>query len=227
MNETLIEQIQADASALDIKITAQEIAVYLSEKKVPPEHLEAVKEFTAYLRQNQRDKAINALLQHSRIPQKEPSTFENFDFSRVTGENADQIRNLPNLTALYSRQNIAFIGPPGVGKTHLSMAYGNSCCRKGLKTYLNDSSLNEAFCPKRSLKAKPHTNSRNFPSPDKKRFSRYTFRQAASENSQSRKSTPTCFRLFFHTQLCLLYIFHNRKSFRQAAESYEIHQRRI
>ena len=130
MNETLIEQIQTDVSALDIKITAQEIALYLSEKKVPPEHLEAMKEFIAYLRQNQRDKAINALLQHSRIPQKEPSTFENFDFNRVTGENAVQIRNLPNLTALYSRQNIAFIGPPGVGKTHLSMAYGNSAVAK-------------------------------------------------------------------------------------------------
>ena len=55
MNETLIEQIQADASALDIKITAREIALYLSEKKVPPEHLEAMKEFMSYLRQNQRD----------------------------------------------------------------------------------------------------------------------------------------------------------------------------
>ena len=32
MNETLIEQIQTDVSALDIKITAQEIALYLSEK---------------------------------------------------------------------------------------------------------------------------------------------------------------------------------------------------
>ena len=146
MNETLIEQIQTDISALDIKITVQEIALYLSEKKVPPEHLATMKEFIAYLRQHQRDKAISALLQHSRIPQKEPSTFENFDFSRVTGENAVQIRNLPNLTALYSRQNIAFIGPPGVGKTHLSMAYGNSCCRKGLKAYfIKATELNEKF----------------------------------------------------------------------------------
>lgn len=39
MNETLIEQLQADACALDIKITTQEIALYLSQKKVPPEHL--------------------------------------------------------------------------------------------------------------------------------------------------------------------------------------------
>lgn len=146
MNETLIEQIHADASALDIKITTQEIALYLSENKVPPEHLEALKEFMVYLRQNQRDKAISTLLQHSRIPQKEPSTFENFDFSRVTGEHAAQIKSLPNLTALYSRQNIAFIGPPGVGKTHLSMAYGNSCCHKGLKAYfIKATELNEKF----------------------------------------------------------------------------------
>ena len=146
MNDTLIEQIHADAAALDIKITAQEIALYLSEKKVPPEHLEAIKRFIAFLRKNQRDKAISTLLQHSRIPQKEPSTFENFDFSRVTGEHAAQIRNLPNLTALYSRQNIAFIGPPGVGKTHLSMAYGNTCCQKGLKAYfIKATELNEKF----------------------------------------------------------------------------------
>ena len=137
---------QADASTLDIKITTQEIALYLSENKVSPEHLEALKEFMIYLRQNQRDKAISALLQHSRIPQKEPSTFENFDFSRVTGEHAAQIKSLPNLTALYSRQNIAFIGPPGVGKTHLSMAYGNACCHKGLKAYfIKATELNEKF----------------------------------------------------------------------------------
>ena len=47
--EQTFQQIQTDVSALDIKITAQEIALYLSEKKVPPEHLEAMKEFIAYL----------------------------------------------------------------------------------------------------------------------------------------------------------------------------------
>lgn len=146
MNETLIEQIQADASELNIKITVQELALYLSEYKVTPENLGAMKEFIAYLRQNQQNKTIHALLQHSRIPQKEPSTFENFDFNRVTGEYAEHIKNLPNLTALYSRQNLAFIGPPGVGKTHLSMAYGNSCCHKGLKSYfIKATELNERF----------------------------------------------------------------------------------
>ena len=48
MNDTLIERIQADAAALDIKITAQEIALYLSDKKVPPEHLEAIKKIHSF-----------------------------------------------------------------------------------------------------------------------------------------------------------------------------------
>lgn len=146
MRDTLIEQIHSDAAALEIKISPQEIATYLSEKKVSPEQLDVIQHFMAYLRQNKQEKAIAALLSHSRIPQKEPSTFENFDFSRVMGENAAQIRNLPNLTALYSRQNLAFIGPPGVGKAHLSMAYGNACCRNGLKTYfIKATELNEKF----------------------------------------------------------------------------------
>lgn len=32
-------------------------------------------------------------------------------------------------------RNLAFIGPQGVGKTHLAMAYGRECCLHGLKTY--------------------------------------------------------------------------------------------
>ena len=91
MNDTLIERIQADAAALDIKITAQEIALYLSDKKVPPEHLEAIKRFIAFLRKNQRDKAISALLQHSRIPQKEPSTFDDFSADKKSSESDSAI----------------------------------------------------------------------------------------------------------------------------------------
>lgn len=36
---------------------------------------------------------------------------------------------------LYAGRNIAFIGPGGIGKTHLAQAYGRECCLRGLKTY--------------------------------------------------------------------------------------------
>ena len=31
--------------------------------------------------------------------------------------------------------NVAFVGPGGIGKTHLAQAYGRECCMRGLKTY--------------------------------------------------------------------------------------------
>ena len=50
--------------------------------------------------------------------------FEGFDFGQLNGKQADALKNLPALSALYAHKNLAFIGPQGVGKTHLAMAYG-------------------------------------------------------------------------------------------------------
>lgn len=42
---------------------------------------------------------------------------------------------LPSLADLYAHRNVAFVGPGGIGKTHLAQAYGRECCMRGLKTY--------------------------------------------------------------------------------------------
>lgn len=105
--------------------------------------------FHSFIRQHRYRPGFTFCVTQNRLEiifHRHSKNFENFDFSRVTGEHAAQIKSLPNLTALYSRQNIAFIDPPGVGKTHLSMAYGNACCHKGLKAYfIKATELNEKF----------------------------------------------------------------------------------
>ena len=85
--------------------------------------------------QLKNEAVVNTLLKTSRLPLKNPKTFENFDFSRLHGKNIDRLTNLPALTAVYAHRNLAFIGPQGVGKTHLAMAYGRACCEKGLKAF--------------------------------------------------------------------------------------------
>ena len=51
---------------------------------------------------------------------------------------------LDTLSTLYSRSNLAFIGPQGIGKTHLAMAFRRKCCEKGLKVYfIKASELND------------------------------------------------------------------------------------
>lgn len=87
---------------------------------------------------------IATLLRLSRLPLKEPKTFENFDFSQLSGKQSDALKTLPTLSALYAHRNLAFIGPQGVGKTHLAMAYGRECCYKGMKAYfLKATELNQ------------------------------------------------------------------------------------
>ena len=58
---------------------------------------------------------IQTLLRLSRIPQKAPKTFEGFDFSRIKGRDDRALRQLPSLSNLHARKNIAFIGPEGIG----------------------------------------------------------------------------------------------------------------
>lgn len=58
--------------------------------------------------------------------------------------NLEKLKNLSTLSPLYEHRNLAFIGPPGIGKTHLSMAFGRACCELGNKVYfLKATELNQ------------------------------------------------------------------------------------
>lgn len=74
-------------------------------------------------------------LRTSHLPMKVPKTFDNFDFNRITGKNVDRLHSLSTLSALYAHKNLAFIGRLGTGKTHLSQAFGRTCCEHGFKSY--------------------------------------------------------------------------------------------
>ena len=95
----------------------------------------AVAKVFDYLLEKRERSTVDFLLRTSRLPLKVPKTFDNFDFSRVTGKNVDKLRSLPTLSALYAHKNLAFIGRPGTGKTHLAQAFGRTCCEHGFRSY--------------------------------------------------------------------------------------------
>lgn len=123
------------ASRLGIAVGAEELATLASDLDLGDGEMAAVAATFSYLAEKRRLVSIETLLRLSRLPRREPKTFEGFDFSRIQGRDAAALGKLPSLADLYAHRNVAFVGPGGIGKTHLAQAYGRECCMRGLKTY--------------------------------------------------------------------------------------------
>lgn len=134
-NEGAYARISDAAAGFKTAISAEEVAELAVRNDFGDAELEAVAKVFEHLARKQHDKTIETLLRLSRLPQRAPKTFGNFDFKRIQGRDAAALRKLPSLANLHARKNIAFIGPGGIGKTHLAQAYGRECCLMGYKTY--------------------------------------------------------------------------------------------
>lgn len=128
-------RIAASAASIGADLDAVELARIAEDADFGESELAAVGRVFDHLAAKHRETAIRTLLKLSRLPQKAPKTFENFDFSRIKGRDCAPLRKLPALSNLHARKNLAFIGPGGIGKTHLAQAYGHECCMQGYKTY--------------------------------------------------------------------------------------------
>lgn len=133
--DALFAGISRSAAAFNVRFEPEEVADLAESLGLGDAELQAISSAFSYLEEKHRDSVIQTLLRLSRIPQKAPKTFEGFDFSRIKGRDDKALRQLPSLANLHARKNIAFIGPEGIGKTHLAQAYGNRCCALGFKTY--------------------------------------------------------------------------------------------
>jgi DNA replication protein DnaC len=80
-----------------------------------------------YLNRNRN--RISNLRKRSRIPQHK--TIEEFNFSYQPNLNRQEIYSLGTCEFIRKKENIAFIGHPGTGKTHLSIALGIKAIEQG------------------------------------------------------------------------------------------------
>lgn len=60
-------------------------------------------------------------------------TLESFDFSFQPQLDEKRIRELGALQFIHDKENVIFLGPPGVGKTHLAISLGVKACQARMK----------------------------------------------------------------------------------------------
>lgn len=72
------------------------------------------------------DRSIHARIANARLPARK--TLAEFDFAFQPSLPAARIRELSTLTFLTQTTNLLFVGPPGVGKTHLALALALEAC---------------------------------------------------------------------------------------------------
>lgn len=150
MTNTDYERIAKSSAELKLNLSVEEVAHYTSLLNMSEDEIQKICEFFKILENRKKESVVNTCLKLSRLPMKEPKTFDNFDFSNLHVKEIDKLKNLNTLSSLYEHKNIAFIGPQGIGKTHLAMAFGRACCEQGNKAYfLKATELNQRLIQSR------------------------------------------------------------------------------
>lgn len=98
MPETNIyEELDSCVRNLKLDFCSQELTTIASDHHYTAEQLQAVADVFDYLSTKKHETVINTLLKMSRLPTKEPKTFDGYDFSRLHGDDIQTLKSLPAL----------------------------------------------------------------------------------------------------------------------------------
>src|SRR3989449_7094134 len=118
---TAIEGLQTALDALRLKAGDARLESLLEQaSKKEPSYGDFREELLSCDVEARRSRYLRARLQLAHLPFVK--TFEQFDFSFQPSIDERQIRELCSLRFIHEASNVIFLGPPGVGKTHLSVA---------------------------------------------------------------------------------------------------------
>ena len=87
-----------------------------------------------HLAEKHHDRVIETMPGLSGPPQKAPRALDGFGLGRIRSREAAALGRLPSPSSLHARKSLAFIGPCGIGETHLARAHGRECRPNGHKT---------------------------------------------------------------------------------------------
>jgi DNA replication protein DnaC len=131
---TPIERIQTSLQSLGLKAIEARLENLLEQAaKKEPSYADFLDELLACEVDARRTRYLRARLQLAHLPFVK--NFDQFEFGFQPSIDERQIRELRTLRFIHEASNVIFLGPPGVGKTHLSVSLAEAAIQAGFGAY--------------------------------------------------------------------------------------------
>lgn len=128
------EQLQAHMNSLGLKAAELRLEALLERAtQSKPSYAEFLDAVLGCELEARRTRYLRARLQLAHLPFVK--TFDQFDFAFQPSIDERQIRELRTLRFVHEASNVILLGPPGVGKTHLSVALAEAAIQSGFGAY--------------------------------------------------------------------------------------------
>lgn len=131
---TAVEQLHKRLDTLGLKaIDARLEALLEQAAKAEPAYADFLLDVVRCEADARRQRYLKTRLQLAHLPYVK--TFEQFDFDFQPSIDQRQIQELRTVRFIHEASNVIFLGPPGVGKTHLSVALAEAAIQAGFGAY--------------------------------------------------------------------------------------------
>jgi DNA replication protein DnaC len=131
---TTIERLQTTLNGLGLKAVEARLENLLEQAaKNEPGYADFLDQLLSCEADARRSRYLRARLQLAHLPYLK--TFDQFDFAFQPSIDERQVRELRTLRFVHEASNVILLGPPGVGKTHLSVSLAEAAIQAGFGAY--------------------------------------------------------------------------------------------
>ena len=107
--EDFLLRYERHAAELRLPFSVEDALAWIGTSDASPDELENLDSFLYAMVMKKNETAINTLKKLSRIPQKAPLTFENFNMDLLNDKARRQIHSLKNLSFISSKRNVIIV----------------------------------------------------------------------------------------------------------------------
>lgn len=134
MSEVIYERIKKNLEILNMKNTSLILDNYLEKAINDKKNIVEVLDYLlAEEAKTKKNRAVENQIKMSGFPYRK--TLEQFDFDFQPSINKEQIMELATMRFVENKENVVFLGTPGVGKTHLAVSLGMIAAQHRYSTY--------------------------------------------------------------------------------------------